>query len=185
LYAGALGEDLGLELSSVRGLIAGAFLHDLGKIAIPDRILLKAGPLSGEEREVMQTHCELGAQLLGGLPAFRDAVPVVRHHHERYDGSGYPDHLAGASIPMSARVFAIVDVFDALVSARPYKQALQLGKALEDLESGVGTHFDPCVAAPFIRLAPASYRQFGSLSEDALKPYLDRLVQRHFRRLPG
>jgi HD-GYP domain-containing protein (c-di-GMP phosphodiesterase class II) len=180
LYAGALGEGLGLDPPCLRELIAGAFLHDLGKIAIPDRILLKPGPLSAEEWEVMQTHCELGAQLLGELPAFRGAIPVVRHHHERYDGSGYPDHRAGASIPMIARAFALVDVFDALVSARPYKQAFQLGRALEDLESGVGTHFDPSLAAPFIRLAPLSYRQFGSLSEDALKPCLDGLVQRHF-----
>jgi len=180
LYAGALGEAVGLDPQSMRDLIAGAFLHDIGKIAIPDGVLLKAGALSAEERTVMQGHSVLGAQLLDELPAFRGAIPVVRHHHERYDGSGYPDHLAGADIPMTARAFAVVDVFDALVSARPYKQAFSLEKALEDLEAAVGTHFDPGFAAPFIRLAPLSYRQFASLSEDVLKPYVAELRQRHF-----
>jgi putative nucleotidyltransferase with HDIG domain len=180
LYAGALGEAVGLDPQSMRDLIAGAFLHDIGKIAIPDGVLLKAGALSAEERAVMQDHNVLGAQLLDELPAFRGAIPVVRHHHERYDGSGYPDHLAGADIPMTARAFAVVDVFDALVSARPYKQAFSLEKALEDLEAGIGTHFDPGFALSFIRLAPLSYRQFASLSEDALKPYVVGLRQRHF-----
>lgn len=180
LHAGALGEAVGLDPQSMRDLIAGAFLHDIGKIAIPDGVLLKAGALSAQEWAVMQDHSVLGAQLLDELPAFRGAIPVVRHHHERYDGSGYPDHLAGADIPMTARAFAVVDVFDALVSARPYKQAFSLEKALENLEAGVGKHFDPGFAAPFIRLAPLSYRQFASLSEDALKRYVVGLRQRHF-----
>lgn len=180
LYAGALGEAVGLDPRSMRDLIAGALLHDIGKIAIPDGVLLKAGTLSAEEWAVMQRHCILGAQLLDELPAFRGAIPVVCHHHERYDGSGYPDHLAGADIPMIARIFAVVDVFDALVSARPYKQSFGLERSLEDLEAGVGTHFDPGFAAPFIRLAPPIYRQFAGLTEDALKPYVVGLRQRHF-----
>ncbi len=180
LYSGLLGDAIGLDPQRVRDLMVGAFLHDLGKIAIPDRILLKAGPLSGEEWEIMRRHCHLGARLLGQLPAFHHAIPVVRHHHERYDGTGYPDRLAGDDIPLLARAFAVVDVFDALVSVRPYKRAMTYEDALDGLEAGKGTHFDPSLASAFIRLAPHLYHMFGSLSEEELAPYLVNLRQRLF-----
>lgn len=180
LYSGLLGDAIGLDPPLVRDLMVGAFLHDLGKIAIPDRILLKAGPLSGEEWAIMRCHCDLGAQLLGQLPAFHYAIPVVRHHHERYDGTGYPDRLAGDDIPLLARAFAVVDVFDALVSTRPYKRAMTCEDALGRLEAAKGTHFDPNLASAFIRLAPHLYHTFGSLSEEELTPYLVNLRQRLF-----
>ncbi|WP_109117757.1 HD domain-containing phosphohydrolase [Azospirillum sp. TSO22-1] len=180
LYAGLLGDAIGLDPQPVRDLMVGAYLHDLGKIAIPDRILLKAGPLSSAEWEVIRRHCDLGAQLLGQMPAFHYAIPVVRHHHERYDGTGYPDRLTGEDIPLIARAFAVVDVFDALVSVRPYKRAMAFEDALDCLEAGKGTHFDPTLAAAFIRLAPHLYHTFGNLSEDELAPYLDNLRLRLF-----
>lgn len=180
LYAGALGEALGLDRQAMRNLLAGAFLHDIGKIAIPDRVLLKPGPLSAEEQEVMRRHCELGAQLLEQLPAFHGAVPVVRHHHERFDGNGYPDALAGEDIPLIARMFAIVDVFDALTSARPYKQEFELGKSLEIIRAAMGTHFDPNVGHAFLGLAPQVFQRLGGQPEESLLPELVELRLRHF-----
>jgi len=180
LYAGALGEELGFDQETLRNLIAGAFLHDIGKIAIPDRILLKAGKLSDDEAEVMREHCGYGAQLIEEMPAFRGAVPIVRHHHERYDGTGYPGRLAGEQIPIIARAFAIVDVFDALVSDRPYKRAFPWEEAVRIIEVDTGTHFDPGFTSPFLRLAPAVYQKFGSLSEEGLKPHAAELRFRHF-----
>ena len=180
LYAGAFGEELGFDQGTLRDLIAGAFLHDIGKIAIPDRILLKAGKLSDDEALVMREHCGYGAQLIEELPAFRGAVPVVRHHHERYDGSGYPDRLADERIPVIARAFAIVDVFDALVSDRPYKRAFPWQEAVTIIEAATGTHFDPGFTLPFLRLAPTVYQKFGSLPEKGLKPHVAELRLRHF-----
>jgi HD-GYP domain-containing protein (c-di-GMP phosphodiesterase class II) len=180
LYAGALGEELGFDQATLRHLMAGAFLHDIGKIAIPDRILLKPGKLSDDETEVMREHCNYGSRLIGELPAFHGAVPVVRHHHERYDGSGYPDRLAGDRIPVIARAFAIIDVFDALVSDRPYKRAFPWEEAVKIIDAGTGTHFDPDFISPFLRLAPTVYRRFDGLSEDGLKLHVAQLRLRHF-----
>jgi putative nucleotidyltransferase with HDIG domain len=180
LYAGALGEALGFESATMRALLAGAFLHDIGKIAIPDRILLKAGRLSAEAVEKMHQHCELGAQLLEELPAFQSAIAVVRYHHERYDGSGYPKGLAGEEIPKIARAFSIVDVFDALISERPYKPAFQLEEVVKLLGAGIGRHFDPHFVPPFLELLPAIYLKFGQLSETSLKPHMAELRLRHF-----
>lgn len=180
LYAGALGEALGLDQQILRDLIAGAFLHDIGKIAIPDSVLLKPGLLSAEEQKVMRRHCELGAQLLEQLPAFHNAIPVVRHHHERFDGTGYPDALAGNGIPLIARAFAITDVFDALTSVRPYKRGFEADKALQIMEAELGKHFDPPLGRTFLGLAPQLFRQFGGQSEEALAPMLAALRMRHF-----
>ena len=180
LYAGTLGEYLGFDQGTLRDLIAGAFLHDIGKIAIPDPILLKPGKLTDDETQVMHEHCTYGAQLIDELPAFRGAVPVVRHHHERYDGTGYPDCLAGGQIPIIARAFAIVDVFDGLVSDRPYKRAFPWQEAMTIIDAATGTHFDPGFTSPFLRLAPMVYQKFGSLPEKGLKPHVAELRLRHF-----
>jgi putative nucleotidyltransferase with HDIG domain len=180
LYAATLGEALALDQDAMRNLLAGAFLHDIGKIAIPDGVLLKPGPLSADEQAVMRRHSELGAQLLGQLPAFQGAIAVVRHHHERYDGGGYPDALAGEDIPLIARVFSIVDVFDALTSVRPYKRGFDLIKALGIIEAGLGSHFDPGPGRLFVDLAPAAFKRFGDLPEDALAPALNDFRLRYF-----
>jgi HD-GYP domain-containing protein (c-di-GMP phosphodiesterase class II) len=180
LYAGAFGEELGFDRRTLRNLIAGAFLHDIGKISIPDRILLKTGNLSDDETRVMREHCGYGAQLIGEFPAFAGAIPVVRHHHERYDGNGYPSRLAGERIPIIARAFAIIDVFDALVSDRPYKRALPWREAANIIDAATGAHFDPGFILPFLHLVPTVYLKFGSLSVEGLKLHVAQLRLRHF-----
>jgi HD-GYP domain len=180
LYSGAFGEALGFDQTMLRNLIAGAFLHDIGKIAIPDTILLKAGKLSDDEELVMREHCRYGAQLIEKLPAFHSALPVVLHHHEQYDGNGYPSGLVGERIPIIARVFAIIDVFDALVSARPYKQALSWTKAVTIIDTASGTHFDPRLTAQFLDLVPTVYLTLGNLTEEELQPHATALRRRYF-----
>ncbi len=131
----------------------GFFLHDIGKVGIPEGILTKRGPLSPGEWDVMRTHPAIGAQIVAPIRFLGDAALVVRHHHEWFDGSGYPDGLAGDEIPLSARIFAIADSFDAMTSDRPYRGALVLDRALAEIRSGAGTQFDPEVVDVFVDLA--------------------------------
>jgi putative two-component system response regulator len=132
-YAVGLGKALGVDEVMLKALWLGGFLHDLGKIAVPDRILLKNGPLDVEERAVIQTHPVIGADLVQGMHTLDGVRPIIRHHHERFDGSGYPDGLAGEGIPLGARIMAVVDVYDALCTARPYKPAFSHEKAVDIL----------------------------------------------------
>lgn len=129
----------------------GFLLHDVGKIGIPEAILTKAGPLDEQEMQIMRTHPEIGVQqvtpmhrVLGDV-----SVEVIRHHHERYDGGGYPDGKEGNDIPLSARVFSVVDAFDAMTTDRPYRASVGLEAALEQLRAGAGAQFDPHVVAEF------------------------------------
>ncbi len=132
-YAVALGQRLGLEADELRALEQGGYLHDLGKIAIPDALLLKAGPLTAAEFEVMRRHTLVGDALCGELQSLRRVRPILRSHHERYDGSGYPNGLRGDDIPLLAQIMGIVDVYDALTTARPYKPAWPIARAFEEL----------------------------------------------------
>jgi putative two-component system response regulator len=132
-YGAAVGERLGLSGDDLRALRRGGFLHDLGKIGVPDAILLKAGPLTPDEYEVMKRHTIVGDELCAGLHSLRKVRPIVRHHHESLDGSGYPDGLAGEAIPLLAQIIGMVDVFDALTTARCYRPALSLDIARERL----------------------------------------------------
>lgn len=148
-----LGQVLGLGPEELGALRVGAYLHDLGKVVVPDRILLKPGPLTQDEREEMQTHSAEGERLadaLGFVPPA--ALELVRHHHERWDGGGYPDGLAGEEIPLLARLFAVIDVYDALLSERPYKRAWTRQQALTELRNQAGRQFDPRVVGAFLRL---------------------------------
>lgn len=165
LYAIALGEAVGLDATAMRALILGAFLHDVGKIGISDNILLKPGKLSDEEFAVMRTHVELGVDILRDSDWLRAALDVVGNHHEKFDGSGYPNRLAGEGIPLNARIFAIVDVFDALASERPYKRAMSCDAALAILAEGSGRHFDPQLVQHFATLAPTLHRQYAGGGE--------------------
>jgi putative two-component system response regulator len=122
-----LGEALGLGAADLLALEKGSVLHDIGKIAIPDRILLKEGPLTDDEWLVMKSHAEVGAGMCAGLKSIRDVVPIVRHHHERWDGSGYPDGLRGEEIPLVVRVFQFADIYDALRHRRTYAGAMSAG----------------------------------------------------------
>jgi ribonuclease P protein subunit RPR2 len=151
-------QRLALELTRiVDGALAdepsvafGYLLHDVGKIGIPDAILSKPGPLDLEERTIMQTHAPLGAEILAGVGLLAGhGIDVVRHHHERWDGSGYPDRLAGDSIPLPSRIFAVVDAVDAITTSRPYRRAQPWAVAMRELEAGAGTQFDPDVVVAF------------------------------------
>jgi putative two-component system response regulator len=152
-YAVGLGKALGVDESMLKALWLGGFLHDLGKIAVPDRILLKNGPLDGEERAVIQTHPVIGADLVREMRTLDGVREIIRHHHERFDGSGYPDGLAGEDIPLGARIMAVVDVYDALRTARPYKPAFSHEHAVDILlrETAAGS-WDPRVTRAFIAM---------------------------------
>ena len=121
----------------------GAILHDVGKIGVPDAILLKPGPLTEAETEAMRAHPEIGTKLLSGIDFLQPALPVVRHHHERWDGTGYPEGLRGEDIPVEARIVALCDAFDAMTSDRPYRPAVSIDAACREINACAGSHFDP------------------------------------------
>jgi hypothetical protein len=148
-----LGLRLGLDEDRLRALARGAYLHDVGKIAIADHILNKPGALTPEEREIVETHPQVGYELVAPVSQLREALPVVLHHHERWDGGGYPDHLEGTAIPFIARVCAIADVWDALTSDRSYRVGLPPQVALAHIVAGRGTHFDPSLIDAMVGLA--------------------------------
>ena len=136
-YATAFGRELGLGEEELAALERGGFLHDIGKVGIPDSVLLKPGKLTSEEYEQIKTHTEIGDRLCGELRSLRRVRPIVRGHHERLDGTGYPDQLRGNRVPLLAQLMGIVDVFDALTTSRPYKSALPRDAALEELRREV------------------------------------------------
>jgi putative two-component system response regulator len=143
--SGRLARALGCSGERVEELYVAAPLHDVGKVAVPDRILLKRGPLTSAEHAVMRSHTTVGGEMLGGssFPYVRTAATIALTHHERWDGTGYPKRLAGASIPQAGRIVAVADVLDALISQRPYKEAWPLDRALAEIERQRGRHFDP------------------------------------------
>ena len=152
-YAVALGEALGLDQEMIRALRLGGYLHDLGKIAVPDGILLKPGPLDPIEQERIRAHPGAGSDLVLGLRSMELVRPIMRHHHEKWDGSGYPDGLKGEAIPLGARIISVVDVFDALHTERPYKAALSRSDAVSLLirETDAG-YWDPKVVETFLEI---------------------------------
>jgi putative two-component system response regulator len=152
-YAVALGEALGLDHEMLRALRLGGYLHDLGKIAVPDGILLKPGPLDPIEQERIRAHPGAGSDLVLGLRSMELVRPIMRHHHEKWDGSGYPDGLKGEAIPLGARIISVVDVFDALHTERPYKAALSRSDAVSLLirETDAG-YWDPKVVEAFLEI---------------------------------
>jgi HD-GYP domain-containing protein (c-di-GMP phosphodiesterase class II) len=152
--AGAIGERLGLDAKSIEQLREAAPLHDVGKIGIPDHILLNRGTLSSEESDVMRTHAALGARLLYGSssPVLQMAASIAATHHEWWDGSGYPVGLAGEGIPLLGRIVAVADAFDALTHDRPYKLAWPTEQAIARIARGAGTQFDPRVVEAFLAL---------------------------------
>jgi putative nucleotidyltransferase with HDIG domain len=133
----------------------GFLLHDVGKVAVPDSILWKPEPLTPEERSLMERHPVVGWEILREIDFLGEAKLVVRHHHERWDGAGYPDGLAGEMIPLAARVFAVADVLDALTTIRPYRPPSPLDEARGMIEEAAGSHFDPEVVAAFLEIPPA------------------------------
>ena len=148
-----LAQRVAPELVSDRELEYGFLLHDLGKIGVPDALVLKSGPLDEDEMETMRRHVELGEQIVARIPYLGGlARHVIAAHHERWDGNGYPRGLAGEDIPLPARIFAVVDAFDAMTNDRPYRKALAVEEALREIRSGAGTQFDPDVVRAFAAL---------------------------------
>lgn len=148
-YGMEIARAVGVSIADTRELEFGFLLHDIGKLGIPDAILYKPSALTDNERALMTQHPVIGAQIVDDIEFLAPAARVVRSHHERWDGTGYPDGLAGEQIPLAARVFSVADVLDALTTDRPYRHALPLSKAREMIVAGSGTQFDPRVVAAF------------------------------------
>jgi response regulator RpfG family c-di-GMP phosphodiesterase len=148
-YSLLIARQLNLEPRALRGLEVGALLHDIGKAAIPHNVLMKAGPLNAEEWSIMMMHPRLGLDLLVDLPGLELEAQIVYSHHERFDGTGYPEKLAGEDIPLNARIFAVADTLDALTSDRCYRKRRPLGEARAEIHRSAGSQFDPAVLALF------------------------------------
>jgi len=149
-----LGEKMGFDEKQLECLAKGALLHDIGKISVPDAILLKPGPLLPEEWEIMKRHPETGYQILSTGSHMKNVAELVRAHHERYDGTGYPMKLKGKNIPFGARVFSVVDAYEAMRSRRVYREAMPMEEAIRQIKAGSGTQFDPAVVAVAIDVFP-------------------------------
>ena len=145
-----------------------AFLHDIGKMAIPDQILRKPGPLTPEEREIMRTHCEIGHNMVTRIPFLREAAEIVLSHQEYFDGTGYPHGLRGEQIPLGARIFAVADALDAMISDRPYRKASTISHARDEIQRCAGTQFDPAVVEVFLAMPDTLWNE---LRENIGRPY--------------
>jgi HD-GYP domain-containing protein (c-di-GMP phosphodiesterase class II) len=178
--AANIAERMGVTGNAMQSLIAGSFLHDVGKIGIPDAILLKPGKLDDKEFAVMRTHVAQGEEIVTGMGWLDGANAVVAAHHEKWNGSGYPRQLAGEDIALSARIFAVADVFDALCSKRPYKEPMGLDAAMAILEKDTGSHFDPAVMAVFRPMAGAIFTRLANSSEAQARQLLEDRVRQHF-----
>ena len=181
LYAIGLAEALKVSAEDISHLVAGAFLHDVGKIGIPDSILLKGGSLTPAELQVMQTHPVLGTEIVTGNPWLQEAAVIIQHHHERLDGKGYPDGLRGEEIPLIARIFAVVDVFDALTSERSYKSPMGFDEAMQIILRESGSHFDSSIVAAFRDIAPALYATITRADPNELQRRLNEALLRYFK----
>jgi putative two-component system response regulator len=156
-YGVALGRALGLEDDDLSALERGGYLHDIGKVGIPDNVLLKPSRLTDAEYEVMKQHTVIGDRLCGELRSLQRVRPIVRHHHERLDGSGYPDGLRGGAIPLLAQITSVADVFDALTTERPYKAARSTHEAFDELRREARRGWrDPDLVETFIQIAPGT-----------------------------
>jgi HD-GYP domain-containing protein (c-di-GMP phosphodiesterase class II) len=152
-WAVRIGRDLGLDDDCLRDLEAAAILHDIGKIGVPDAILRKPAKLTDEEYAVIKKHPEYGWAVLRAVPGFERVSLFVLHHHEAFDGKGYPAGLRGDEIPIGSRIVSVMDSFDAMVSSRPYRKGLPLEEAIKRLDADTGKQFDPIVTPRFIALA--------------------------------
>lgn len=150
IYSEQLAIACGLNETKVRAIRYGGFLHDIGKIGVSEAILCKPGPLTPEEQLQMRQHPEIGARIISPMRFARDVAPIIRGHHERWDGTGYPDQLTGEDIPIGARIVSIVDAYDAMTTDRPYRAALSELEAMNRLWAGSGTQFDPHILAIFV-----------------------------------
>ncbi len=181
IYSVKVAEALGLDDQSIRILIKGAFLHDVGKIGIRDNILLKPGRLDEKEFAEMKKHVGHGIDIVSRSSWLREASSVVGSHHEKYEGNGYPNGLKGGDIPVLARIFAIADVFDALTSHRPYKNALGFDETIDILMEGRGSHFDPEVLDAFVTIARALYDLYANRDDERVRRDLEEITERYYK----
>ncbi len=151
-HALAVALELGLSDAEARDVELTALLHDIGKISIPDAILHKEGPLNDEEWEVMRTHSIVSERLVAGTPQLAHLAPMVRAEHERWDGTGYPDGLAGEAIPLASRITLVCDAYDAMTSDRPYRKAMSADQAAQEVKKNAGSQFCPTAADALLRL---------------------------------
>jgi putative nucleotidyltransferase with HDIG domain len=164
MWCRRLAETMGLSGALTDRIVLAGVLHDVGKIATPDEILLKPGPLDAAEWATMRQHAVFGAEILADIPSLAQYAPIVRSHHERYDGTGYPDRLAGESILFEARVIAVADAFHAMISDRPYRAALSFGSALAVLREGSGTQWDAEIVAAMVTAAASARNRSADAS---------------------
>jgi HD-GYP domain-containing protein (c-di-GMP phosphodiesterase class II) len=160
----AMANRLKLAPDELQAIELGALLHDIGKIGVPDSILYKPGPLTPEEWEIMKQHPVIGYRMCMKIDALRPAAPIVLHHHERWDGQGYPYGLAGEAIPLGARIFAIADTLDAMTSDRPYRKALSFAQAREEIIRCAGQQFDPEMVKLFLEIPEEELRMIREIS---------------------
>lgn len=174
-YSAALAQEIGYMDDFVENLLHAAPLHDVGKIGIPDKILLKPGKLTSEEWDIMRRHCEMGAEILSGSEAevVRLGETIALTHHEKWDGKGYPKGLSGEDIPISGRIVAIADVFDALTSKRPYKEPFSIEKSFAILKEGKGNHFDPVVVEAFFSIQDQILEIKETYQDTAVSPLVE------------
>lgn len=165
-YAMVFARQLGIDGNLERTIGLGALLHDIGKIAVPDHILLKPGKLTEEEWEIMRTHSEAGYRLIMGISFLKDAASIVYSHHEHFDGSGYPRGISGDEIPIGARLFAIIDVYDALTSDRPYRAAMAHSEAIALMLKENGSHFDPVILKTFLAMDGREFEKIKACFDD-------------------
>ncbi|QSO48134.1 bifunctional diguanylate cyclase/phosphohydrolase [Alicyclobacillus mengziensis] len=163
VYATGLAERIGLSEERMQFLRFGAFLHDIGKVEVPIEVLTKRGPLTRDEWQVMKSHVEIGENIAKPIPGLGPCLPVIRHHHERFDGTGYPDGLKGEDIPLEARILTVADSFDAMTTSRPYQRKRSLHEAIAELRRCAGTQFDPNLVEPFIEVI----EEIGLLTEES------------------
>lgn len=164
-YAVLLGKKLYINSDDLYTLRIGGLFHDVGKIGIPDNILTKNDKLTDEEYEEIKQHPSIGAKILSNAAIFTDIVPIVKHHHERYDGTGYPDHLKGEEIPYMARIVAVADAFDAMASRRPYRDSVEIEKIVKQISENKYTQFDPQIADALLDIIKNNYSALEEIQE--------------------
>ena len=164
-YSVLIGEKLVLSKEQIKTLRIGGLFHDIGKIGIPDSILLKPAKLTDDEYSQIKNHPSIGAHILGSAVIFKDIIPIVKHHHERYDGNGYPSRLKGEEIPYIARIAAVADTFDAMTSRRSYRGPIDIEHVKEEIKRCEGTQFDPKIAEAFLEILNNDFDKIKEIQE--------------------
>ena len=167
-YSVLIGKQMGLPEEDLKILRIGGLFHDIGKIGVPDRVLLKEGKLTDEEYSEIKNHPSIGAHILSNATIFKDIIPIVKHHHEKYDGNGYPSKLKGEDIPLFARIAAVADTFDAMTSKRTYRDSLPLDVVKQEIERCKGTQFDPKIADIFLDILNNHYNDIVEIQSKYL-----------------